>query len=53
MGEPLMPMAPQQVYVVSLIATYLKDHVDDPEQAAVEIWRLTRTKLRPIVPPDK
>lgn len=49
MSEPLVPMAPQQVYVVSLIATYLKDRVDDPEQAALEIWRLTRTKLRPVV----
>lgn len=50
MSFPLMPMSPQQIYIVKLITTYLADH-DDPD--ALEIWRLTQTKRRPVKPLPK
>jgi len=52
MTFPFIPLSPQQEYIVELIAAYLEDKVDDPQTAALEIWRMTRTKLRPVVSPD-
>ncbi len=49
MTYPLMPLGPQQQHVVRLITIYLKDHDQiDPHEAALEIWRITQTKLRPV-----
>ncbi len=46
----LMPGSPQQKHIVDLITAYLKDQVKDPRKTALEVWRITRTKLRPRKP---
>ena len=43
-----MPMTPQQKFVVSVIAAYLEDQVEEPLEVALAVWRITRTELRPI-----
>ncbi len=48
MTYPLMPLSPQQQHVVRLVTIYLKGQVEDPHQVALEIWRITQTKLRPV-----
>ena len=45
----MMPMSPQQNYIVDLIADYLEDQVEEPRETALEIWRMTRLKRRPII----
>ena len=44
----MMPMSPQQNYIVDLIADYLEDQVEESRETALEIWRMTRLK-RPVL----
>ena len=48
----MMPMSPQQNYIVDLIADYLEDRIEEPRETALEIWRMTRLKRPVLIPED-